>query len=270
MRQNEVFPCYRDEVKYLTEQYEYIKSLYSDTYVDELCQMRGYVGDEQRQLIKDMQIGCCEIEDISIFGDKGKDIGLVTEKGNFLLGGRYIVPIEDIGGNLVSLVGYYADYKKYITLPTKFFSKEAMFFNFRQAYELSWKEYNGFVILVEGIFDCLSLRAIGLPAMATMGASVSKIKGELLKLFKKVIAIPDDDATGRKALNRYGKFGWKVPDNTTFLKFNGGLMEFDGIYLHCKDMDNFVSWYDADDVRETLLSFYDSREDIEELTLRND
>ena len=50
------------------------------------------------------------------------------------------------------------------------------------------------------------------------------------------------------------------------LKFHGG--EFDlpnGEQIHCKDMDNFVSWYNADDVREILLSFADSKEEIEEL-----
>ena len=267
MRQSEVFPYYRSTVKHLEESYDYIKSLFSDTYVDELCTMRGYVGVDQRNLIKDMELGCCDIEDVSIFKDYGKDLGFVSEKGNFILGGRYIIPVEDVSGNLVSLIGYYADYKKYITLPTPYFSKECMFFNFRQAYDLSWKEYGGFVILVEGIFDCLSLRSIGLPAMATMGADVSKIKGELLKLFKKVLAIPDDDTTGRKALNRYSRYGWKVPSNTTLLKFKGGKVRFGNDFLHCKDMDNFVSWYEADDVREILLSFRDSNEDIEDLYL---
>ena len=143
-----------------------------------------------------------------------------------------------------------------------------MFFNFKQAYELSWRESNGFVIVVEGIFDCLSLRAIGLPAIATMGSSVSKAKGELLKLFRKVLAIPDDDKTGHIAINRYSPRGWQVPQNTTMLRFHGG--EFglpNGETVHCKDMDNFVSWYDMDDVREILLSYYDSKEEIEDLYL---
>ena len=233
MLQKEVFPNYRRDCADLAKIYEILKSLYNDTYVDELCTMRGYVGDEQKALITQMKLGYCSIEDIS--------------------------------GNLCSLIGYYADYKKYITLPTDFFSKQCQFFNFKQAYELSWKEYGGYVILVEGIFDCLSLRAIGLPAIATMGATVSSIKGELLKLFRKVLAIPDDDEVGRKALNRYSINGWKVPSNTTFLKFYGGLFDVGGLKIHCKDMDNFVSWYDANDVRDILLSYRDSTEDIEEL-----
>lgn len=267
MLQREVFPYYRKCVSEFNNIYEILKSRFDSNYVDELSKIRGYVGEDQIKLIADMKLGCCEIEDIEELGSFSNELGLISQKGNFILNNRYLVPVEDISGNLVSIVGYLNDYRKYITVPAPFFSKECMFFNFRQAYELSWREYNGFVILVEGIFDCLSLRSIGLPVIATMGASVSKIKGELLKLFKKVLAIPDDDATGRKALDRYSRYGWKVPDNTTFLKFNGGTMDFNGTTLHCKDMDNFVSWYEAEDVREILLSYYDSREDIEELRL---
>lgn len=267
MLKSEVIPYYKKCCSELNNIYEYLQSLYTDDFVDELCRVRGYVDEDQRKLIKEMNLGYCDVDDSEELGEMRAELGLVSTKDNFLLPNRFIIPVDDISGNLSALIGYYPDKKKYITTPSPYFSKECQFFNFRQAYELSWREYNGFVILVEGIFDCLSLRSIGLPAIATMGSNVSKVKGELLKLFKKVLAIPDDDDTGRKALNRYSKYGWKVPDNTTFLKFDGGYLDFGGTKLHCKDMDNFVSWYDADDVRETLLYFYDSKEDIEELHL---
>lgn len=267
MLQSEVFPYYRRCVEQMNLQYEYIKTLFEPDYVTELCEIRGYVGEEQKKLISDMELGICVVEDPSELGDMAEELGMISSTRDFLLNNRFIIPVEDIQGNLVSLIGYYNDYKKYITVPSPFFSKSVQFFNFKQAYELSWKEYGGFVILVEGIFDCLSLRSIGLPAIATMGSNVTKAKSELLKLFKKVLGIPDDDATGRKALNRYARHGWVVPDNTTMLKFSGGIVDFNGVKLHCKDMDNFVSWYDADDVRDILLSYRDSKEDIEELIL---
>ena len=267
MLKSEVIPYYRKCCSELEEVYGYLQSLYPDDFVDELCRVRGYVDVDQRNLIKEMNLGYCEIVDSEELGEMRSELGLVSEKDNFLLQNRFIIPVEDIAGNISALIGYYPDFKKYITTPSPFFSKECQFFNFKQAYDLSWREYNGFVILVEGIFDCLSLRSIGLPAIATMGSSVSRIKGELLKLFKKVLAIPDDDATGRKALNRYSRYGWKVPSNTTFLKFDGGYVDFGGTKLHCKDMDNFVSWFDAEDVREVLLYYYDSKEEIEVLRL---
>ena len=268
MLKSEIFKYYRRTTEEFESIYAYLRANFKTDYVSELMALRSYFDEPQRELIKGMELGCCTIADSEDLGLMRKELGLVSENDTFLLNDRYIIPVEDIEGGLVALIGYYPDYKKYITTPSPFFSKECMFFNFRQAYELSWKEYNGFVIVVEGIFDCLSLRAIGLPAMATMGSSVSKTKGELLKLFRKVLGIPDDDKTGHKALNRYDARGWQVPSNTTMLKFHGG--EFDlpnGEKVHCKDMDNFVSWYNADDVRECLLSYYDSNEEIEELYL---
>lgn len=269
MLQREVFPKYRQYVSELNQIYSLMKQSFSETSVEDLCKDRGYPIEDacQYALLKEMNIGYFETDDFEPFKEFSKDLGLFSQKDNFLLNGRYIIPVYSVNGDLVSLIGYYPDFKKYITLATPFFAKECMFFNFKQAYDLSWGSYNGFVILVEGIFDCLSLRAVGLPCIATMGASVSSIKGELLKLFRKVLAIPDDDKTGRGSLNRHTKKGWKVPSNTVMLKFKGGNVSIGGQSLHCKDMDNFVTWYNSDDVREILLSFSDSREEIEELSL---
>ena len=267
MRKSDVFPYYRKCCSELANVYEYLKSLFQDNFADELCSLRGYTEGEQKELIKAMKIGCCDIADSTELGDMRKELGLVSDKDNFLLANRFIIPVEGMDGNLLALIGYYPDQRKYITTPAPFFSKECLFFNYKQAYELSWKEYGGFVILVEGIFDCLSLRAIGLPCIATMGASVSRVKGELLYNFRKVLCIPDDDKTGHKSLDRFSSRGWQVPSSATFLRFHGGIVEFDEGSVKCKDMDNFVSWFNADDVREILLSYRDSKEDIEDFYL---
>lgn len=266
MRKAEVFPYYRSCSEKFNAIYEFIKTQFDDDYADELCKLRGYVSEEQYNLVHDMKLGCCSVFG-SDLGDSAKELGCLTKTDDFLLNDRYIIPVEDVGGNICALIGYYPDYKRYITTPSPFFSKECMFFNFRQAYELSWSKFNGFVIVVEGIFDCLSVRSLGLPCIACMGASLSKSKGELLKLFKKVAGIPDNDATGRKSLNRYSRQGWKVPSNTTMIKLIGGTVELDGETLHVKDLDNLVSWYDADDVREILLSLQSCKSEIEELIL---
>lgn len=269
MLQREVFPKYRQYCSELTEVYNIMKQYFSPTSFEDLCRDRGYPVNEtcQYDLIKQMNLGYFETLDNDIFKEVSPELGLYSQKGKLLLNGRYIIPVNSVSGDLVSLIGYYPDSRKYITLSTPFFSKICMWFNFQQAYKLSYEKYGGFVIVVEGIFDCLSLRAVGLPCMATMGASVSEVKGELLKLFTKVLAIPDDDTTGRQALNRYSKKGWKVPCNTTMLKFRGGLVDIGCDKLHCKDMDNFVTWFEADDVRDILLSYKDCKEEIEELKL---
>lgn len=263
MRQNEVFPFYRETCEKYNRVYRDILSRFDTDYVHELQALRGYPSGSQLDIIKELQIGCCEISDAEL-DDDYKDLGLVTKSGNFLLGGRYIVPVHDYNNNLISLIGYYPDGRKYITAPSPFFSKPTILFNFYQAYKLAWEKYNGVVILVEGIFDCLSLRSIDLPAVATMGSDVGSIKKELLKLFRKVIAIPDNDAVGRRALNRYDKkYGWQVPENCTFIRFFGG--ECNGFKV--KDMDDFVKFYEADDIREILMSYAESKEEIEDLIL---
>ena len=96
MLQKEVFPNYRKDCADLAKIYEILKSLYNDTYVDELCTMRGYIGDEQKALIRQMKLGYCSIEDVDVLGDRAKDLGFITKKGNFLLDGRFIIPVEDI------------------------------------------------------------------------------------------------------------------------------------------------------------------------------
>lgn len=270
MRKVDVFPYYKRCVKSLSEVYTNIQNSFSADSFAELARIRGYVGDEQNKLIREMNLGYCEGILEEDLGDMKSDLGLVSSNNNFLLEGKFIIPVEGVSGDIISLIGYYPDIpsKKYITLPTPFFSKDCMFFNFKQAYELSFKEFGGLVFLVEGIFDCLSLRSIGLPCIATMGSNVSDTKKEILKVFRKVIAIPDNDNTGRRALNRRDKrYGWRVPDNTTMIRFDGGSVTIGYQTLKVKDMDNFVSWFEADDVREILLSFKDSREEIETLKL---
>lgn len=263
IRQNEVFPYYRKCCKEMQRIYSYLQSEFSPNYAEEICKLRGYVGTEQFAEIARLNLGCCSVLPESL-GDMAKELGFISKNGNFLLEDRYIIPVEDVGGNLVSLIGYYPDDRKYITVPSPFFSKECMFFNFRHAYDLSMRDFDGFVILVEGIFDCISLQSLGLPVMATMGATVTSIKGELLKLFRHVLGIPDDDATGRKSLNRYSKTGWKVPDNTTLVKLHGGT-DFKGD--HIKDMDDVVTLFDAQDIRDMLLEYQYCNDDIVDLVL---
>lgn len=263
MDQREIFSYYNKCSEELERVYGVLRGKFNTTYPEELAMLRGYVQEHQINLIREMKLGYCDVEDLTELGDMRDELGLV-KKDWFLLNGRHIVPVYDYKGKLISLIGYFNDEKKYITLPTPFFSKSNLFFNFKQAYELSWEKFNGVVFLVEGIFDCLSLRSIGLPAIATMGASVKETKEIILRCFKRVVAIPDDDKTGRKAI---GQYGWCVPTNTIMVKFMGGVVEIAGEKRKCKDIDNFVSWYDKQDVINILMEISESKNSREELSL---
>lgn len=267
MLKREVFKYYNQYAEDLERLYNYIKTTFIENSVEELANIRGYVDGCQVDLFREMNIGLSQGVDISILGESGRELGLVSNKDYFLLDGRFIVPIRAITGDLISLVGYYPDFKKYITIPSPFFHKETLFFNIDHAIKLSWDKFDGLVFLVEGIFDCLSLRALGLPVISTMGVTVKPPKSEQLKLFSKVIAITDNDKAGLRAMNRHDKrHGWQVPRNATFIKLVGVLETPHGV-LKVKDADNLVSYFDEEVVRSVLLSFRDSTKEVETLYL---
>lgn len=266
MQRNQVFPYYRRYVEDLAEAYKLIKEQPCTGTVEDLCHLRGYIlGSDQHKLLEEIGVTAHSILDSKIFGERRKELGLVSEADNYLLEDRYVIPVYSAGGDLLTLIGYYPDYSKYITLPTMCFTKNILFFNIDDALRRSWEEFNGVVYLVEGIFDALSLRAIGLPAVATQGNNVGYVKAELLKVFRKVVYIPDNDSTGKRALDRNDKkHGWQVPFSATGVKLQGEYSN-DGLVTPIKDIDKAVALYDAESLREILLEFAESKQEIETL-----
>lgn len=266
MQRNQVFPFYRKYVEDLAEAYKLIKEQPCTGTVEDLCHLRGYIlGSEQHKLLEEIGVTAHSILDSKIFGERRKELGLVSDADNYLLEDRYVIPVYSANKDLLTLIGYYPDYSKYVTLPTQCFSKNILFFNIDDALERSWTTYNGVVFLVEGIFDALSLRAIGLPAIATMGNNVGFVKSELLKIFRKVVYIPDNDKTGRSALDRNNSSsGWKVPYNATGVKLQGSY-ENNGLIVPVKDIDKAITLYDAESLRDILLEFAESKEEYEDL-----
>ena len=211
----------------LTDIVEKLSSVFStDEVINEVMAMRRYnysaYADEMRKTLKD--VGVFKVDSLSsiefVAGNKGEDFyklaGLTDKNGNFLLSGRYIIPIRDIVGRVTALTGWYPDVKKYVTTPTYGFSKDGQFFNiecYKDSIEGNYPHYKdeetgdileskGMVYLVEGIFDTLSLRSLGFPALGNMGLDMSYLKSEILTRFGKVIAIPDNDNAG-KGTNPY-------------------------------------------------------------------
>ena len=105
----------------------------------------------------------------------------------------------------------------------------------------------GKVVIVEGIFDALSLDMLGVPAMATMGANVGEYKGEMLKIFDKVLCIPDTDKVGLRAVQ-----DWCVGDNATFLYFKG-MLDIGDTKVKYKDIDQLCNLMDSSAVQQVLL-----------------
>lgn len=248
--------------------YNKIKETLDKDSLGYLLDTRAYFHKEQHNLLAEM--GILQASGKLVLNEKEKqlftDLGMYSDNGYFLLEDRYVIPVYSASGELITLIGWYNDFKKYITVPSPYFDKSIDWFNLDNALELSFSAYDGLVFVLEGIFDTLSLRAIGLPAVSTMGVDVSRSKGELLKVFKKVVAIPDNDKSGRKAIRDKHR-AWSLPYNSTFLELRG-MVRFDENHEYkVKDVDNLVSWFEVQSVRDMLLEVGKSTDKYEILHL---
>jgi len=188
------------------------------------------------------------------------------ETDHYLLSNRFLIEVRDASSRLTTVIGWYPDLRKYITIATRYFSKQIDWFNIDTALDLSYNFYNKQVIVVEGIFDALSLTSLGLPAIATMGASVGTLKGKTLTLFDKIIAIPDGDEVGLNAIKR-----WVLPRNTTKVRINLALdlpiQHEDGTttikHTKIKDIDELISLLEPISVRQNLIGLMQSHNVLE-------
>lgn len=205
--------------------------------VGKICELRGYsLESNMPDMLK--KIGFVYL-DPEVFNqdklkklDADRALGLYTSKGNFLLMGRFIFPVKDMLGNVIALIGWFPDDKKYITTPSKLFSKKGLYFGLEQLGETGiGKDY----FIVEGIFDSISVRAQGFNCVALMGISVSNYTEVLYSLFKRVVGIPDNDIEGRKVVK---EDKWRLPYNSKYLRWNGNL----------KDIDDMLKYYDMSDI----------------------
>lgn len=224
------------------------KSKPINTVAMEICSLREYY--PERMLPTLVKAGFMFIEDDSCYEqlrNAGDDLALFSKEGKFLLAGRYIFPVYDMVGNPVALIGWYPDEKKYITTPSRLFSKACLFYGMEQ---LSTTGIGAKYILVEGIFDSLSVRSIGLPCIAQMGINSSRYKKSLYSLFSAFVTVPDNDEEGRKVIY-HDK--WSIPRGSNYFRWTGD---------KSKDIDLLCNSYEAEDIRDLLLSVFDNKKRI--------
>lgn len=214
--------------------------------ISSICKLRDYsMEGSMPDIIND--IGFVYLDGDKFNKDKlkplNKDLGLFSEEGNFLLLNRFIFPVRDMLGNIIALIGWFPDEKKYITTPSRLFSKRCMFFGMEQLKQTGiGKEY----YIVEGIFDSLSIRSLGFNCVALMGISVSNYTKILYTLFKRVIAIPDNDKEGRGVVI---EDKWGLPNNSSYLRLKGKFKDIDDVIKYY-DMSEVLhdAWYESDRV----------------------
>ena len=230
--------------------YKYLQSVSYDSYdvVSKICEMRGYSkGSQMFDMLIKAGFVYLKPESVSFDVlrkiDKDGDLGLFNEKsGNFRLLNRFIFPVRDMLSNVIALIGWFPDEKKYITTPSKLFSKKCLFYGMEQ---LSKTGIGSSYFLVEGIFDALSLRSLGYNCVAMMGISASRYTEVLYTLFKNIVAIPDNDFEGRRVIT---EDRWKLPTS------NGKYVRIKG---NCKDIDDVIKSYDVSGVFNDIWSEFD-------------
>lgn len=221
---------------------------------------RGYVDINMFKTLKEIGVWYCESDsNINLILPQYthqdlQDFGIITEGGKYLMKGRYVLPIRDIQGNVISMVGWLPSggTRKYLTATSLGFSRAVSFFNF-DSFKYAHEHFNGATFEVEGIFGAVALRSLGLPVVANMGLEMSHLKEQMLSRYKKVITISDND-NGGKSVNPYlaklvGHTNrvWKPETNTVHVVLPD-LVE---------DPDDFVKYYDCrDDLIEAIGKKY--------------
>ena len=227
----------------------YLQTLENGSTYEELCSLRLYQDPKMVEVLK--EVGFIKLPDM-VDLEPLKELssysilGLEAKSGRCLLEGRFVFPVRDMLGNIIALIGWYPDEKKYITTPSKYFHRSSLFFGLDQ---LSTYGRQDIIFVCEGIFDALSLRSLGYRAYATMGVELSRQKKMLYSVLgNKVVGVSDRDNVGN-SVRDYDRWGcWK------YLTWVGefDMSEIEEENLKIKDIDDLVKLFDPKDLKEAF------------------
>lgn len=132
------------------------------------------------------------------------NLGVISNTNNKpIFSNRYVIPIKNIDGNILGLVGYSKEAnERYIYCTSKYYRRRETMWgleNLELAYDM------GYAIVTEGITDAIRIRSQGHPnTFAMCGTHKSDfIMKQLNRCKNGVIKIPDRDAPGKKAASRW-------------------------------------------------------------------
>lgn len=229
--------------------WKYFQSLDSGSTYEELCSLRFYQDPSMVEVLKEVGFvklpNAVDLEPLKSLLSYS-ELGLETKTDRCLLEGRFVFPVKDMLGNILALIGWYPDERKYITTPSKYFSRKHLFFGLEQ---LGSNLHSDVAFVCEGIFDSLSLRSLGYPAYATMGVELSKSKQLLFPLFgKTVIGVSDRDRAGA-TVRDYDR--WNCSRYLTWVgEYEVEDDEIENIRI--KDIDDLVKLFDSSSIKEVL------------------
>ena len=108
---------------------------------------------------------------------------------------RIIFPIRGFNNQVVAIGGWTDESEyKYVYSPSSLWSKER--YLYIQPEEFKQALIDGYLIIVDGVFDAISLNHLGLHAGSLMGSKLSNWHQQYFKLIKHIVVIPDNDNAG--------------------------------------------------------------------------
>lgn len=146
---------------------------------------------------------------------------------------RYVIPIKDIHGKVLNLVGYSKEANERYVYGTALYYRRRDTLYGLENLELAYKL--GYAIITEGITDCIRLRSLGYKnTFAMCGTHKSDfIMKQLNRCKYGVIKVPDRDAPGKRALNK-----WKC-NRSIILNIFVAYKDIDEM---CKESDKNIEW----------------------------
>lgn len=164
--------------------------------------------------------------------------------------GRLTLPLKNENGQIIGFAGRALESSqqqaKYInTHAYSCFEKKSYFFGLFESKKAILQGLSPY--LVEGYFDAMALWALGLPALALCGTSLSKDHVDILKkLSSKVVLCFDDDAAGHKALKHSLSLLWQKD------------MDIKAVSLEKNDPADYMAQGQLEALKKTLLDGEDA------------
>lgn len=194
------------------------KDEYTNGLTEYIMALKDRAGDKMLEHFAEMRkmpIETIKSSDIFYIGDatemllpsylgKVEDYGVISPTNKKpIFHNRYVMPIKDIDGRVLNVVGYSKEAdERYVYGTAKYYRRRETMYgleNLPLAYEM------GYAILTEGITDTIRVRSLGFPnTFANCGTHDSDlIMKQLNRCRYGVIKIPDRDAAGKRAAKKW-------------------------------------------------------------------
>lgn len=127
--------------------------------------------------------------------DNIRDFGVVAMNNRPVYTGRWVIPIYDIKGYVMGMVGYKTEVtEKYVYATPKYFNRGDAVYGLQQIDKCIEQ---GFFIVTEGIMDAIRVKSLGFDnVISTCGADKSWERLLMFSGLKRGIFIPDRDRAG--------------------------------------------------------------------------